>query len=73
MDARGKNQLQEIAKTNNQVSYIIDDDDVADFINRFQQIDKKEYLEVIAGMRIWMSFLAANRIQNDRYESRTRR
>ena len=26
-----KNQLQEIAKTNNQVSYIIDDDDVADF------------------------------------------
>lgn len=31
MDARGKIQLQEIAKTNNQVSYIIDDDDVADF------------------------------------------
>lgn len=27
------------------------------FINRFQQIDKKEYLEVIVGMRIWMSFL----------------
>ena len=26
-----KNQLQEIAKTNNQVSYIIDDDDVAEF------------------------------------------
>lgn len=26
------------------------------FINRFQQIDKKGYLEVIAGMRIWMSF-----------------
>lgn len=26
-----KIQLQEIAKTNNQVSYIIDDDDVADF------------------------------------------
>lgn len=26
------------------------------FINRFQQIDKKEYLEVIAGMKIWMSF-----------------
>lgn len=25
------------------------------FINRFQQIDKKEHLEVIAGMRIWMS------------------
>ncbi len=25
------------------------------FINRFQQIDKKEYLEEIAGMRIWMS------------------
>ena len=25
-------------------------------INRFQQIDKKEYLEVIAGMKIWMSF-----------------
>lgn len=28
------------------------------FINRFQQIDKidkKEYFEVIAGMRIWMS------------------
>lgn len=43
------------------------------FINRFQQIDKKEYLEVIAGMRIWMSLLAANRIQNDRHESRTRR
>lgn len=53
-----KIQLQEIAKTNNQVSYIIDDDDVADFINRFQQIDKKEYLEVIAGMRIWMSFFS---------------
>ena len=31
MDARGKIQLQEIAKTNHQVSYIIDDDDVADF------------------------------------------
>lgn len=58
MDASGKIQLQEIAKTNNQVSYIIDDDDVADFINRFQQIDKKEYLEVIAGMRIWMSFFS---------------
>lgn len=43
------------------------------FINRFQQIDKKEYLEVIAGMRIWMSFLAANWIQNGRHESRTRR
>lgn len=31
------------------------------FINRFQQIDKidkKEYLEVIAGMRIWMSFFS---------------
>lgn len=27
------------------------------FINRFQQIDKKEYLEVIVSMRIWMSFL----------------
>lgn len=26
------------------------------FINRFHQIDKKEYLEVIAGMKIWMSF-----------------
>lgn len=26
------------------------------FMNRFQQIDKKEYLEVIAGMKIWMSF-----------------
>lgn len=28
------------------------------FINRFQQIYKKEYLEVIAGMRIWMSFFS---------------
>ncbi len=28
------------------------------FMNRFQQIDKKEYLEVIAGMRIWMSFFS---------------
>ena len=28
------------------------------FINRFQQIDKKECLEVIAGMRIWMSFFS---------------
>ena len=28
------------------------------FINRFQKIDKKEYLEVIAGMRIWMSFFS---------------
>ncbi len=28
------------------------------FINRFQQIDKKEYLEVIAGMRILMSFFS---------------
>ena len=28
------------------------------FINRFQQIDKKEYLEVIASMRIWMSFFS---------------
>ena len=28
------------------------------FINRFQQIDKKEYLEVNAGMRIWMSFFS---------------
>lgn len=26
------------------------------FINRFHQIDKNEYLEVIAGMKIWMSF-----------------
>lgn len=28
------------------------------FINRFQQIDKKEYLEIIAGMRVWMSFFS---------------
>lgn len=28
------------------------------FINRFQQIDKKDYLEVIAGMRVWMSFFS---------------
>lgn len=28
------------------------------FINRFQQIDKKEYLEVIAGMRIWINFFS---------------
>lgn len=28
------------------------------FINRFQQIDKKDYLEVIACMRVWMSFFS---------------